>query len=290
VTDQRVLIVSSLWGRRVVSLIRTRLPAINLVSHANGRGTISFGTDTRGRPAAPAFEMIAEPIIVMELLLPSSATGYRTDPVPPLSAAQTAPIARNPPSIAERIRVIAPFLGVALFAGFFLTKLFYKPETVGEATLHLYFESREQIRLPLPAGWRGQHGHDRHDQCALLLDAESRPRFFVCAFGYLGDRGPTRLEDLTALVLRNAHTPGAAGTVESETHQTPRGAINTVTKTHSSSARFFGVVKSERAVDVTHLFMLDGILIELRFTEDAANRGTLDPIAWQLTQSAQLVK
>jgi hypothetical protein len=79
VTDQRVLIITRLFGRQVVTLLRSRLPEINVSEHGDGSGTLTFGPETTGRRqrTSPAFEFIADPKTVLALVMPQSSAGYR---------------------------------------------------------------------------------------------------------------------------------------------------------------------------------------------------------------------
>jgi hypothetical protein len=79
ITDQRVLIITHFFGREVVSVLRSKLPKINVCEHRDGSGTITFGPEVTGRrqPASPAFEFITDHKMVLSLLVPSSGHGYR---------------------------------------------------------------------------------------------------------------------------------------------------------------------------------------------------------------------
>jgi len=79
VTDRRVLIITRFFGKKVVTLLRSRLPEISVSEHRDGRGTLTFGPETtaRGQPASPAFEFIADPKTVLALLMPQMGSGYR---------------------------------------------------------------------------------------------------------------------------------------------------------------------------------------------------------------------
>jgi hypothetical protein len=80
VTNQRAIIASGIWSRRVTSLQLRTLPDVSVEEKASGRGSISFGSAflpgwTRGGIAAwpglqagPAFELIENPKAVFEII------------------------------------------------------------------------------------------------------------------------------------------------------------------------------------------------------------------------------
>lgn len=89
VTNRRVLILSGLAGKELRSLNLRAIPEILLKQHADGSGTISFGSATfpgngafRGWPGSekyllPAFEFIDDPQAVHRLVLAQQENGGR---------------------------------------------------------------------------------------------------------------------------------------------------------------------------------------------------------------------
>jgi hypothetical protein len=79
VTDRRVLIISTLFGRKVTSLARTRLPELHSETHADGRGTITFGPPStpKNMLASPSFDFIADAKTVLAMLDGGRESAYR---------------------------------------------------------------------------------------------------------------------------------------------------------------------------------------------------------------------
>ena len=179
---------------------------------------------------------------------------------------------------------------VALAAFISLPELWAR-ETIGRALLHLYYKSPTKALLPLPNGWRARYGIDRHEKCAILIDAALVPRFMACTFGY----GPGNPEYSGKPVTAAARADKAAASrrnpgesVSSDVRQTPSGPIHHVVRTYSTSASFH-VVTTGQVVEHEFFRMIGNDLLHLRTYQDAAQRSSLDPIAWELAQSMTLV-
>jgi hypothetical protein len=183
-------------------------------------------------------------------------------------------------------------MGIAVSLATFLFLVYHHPpDTVGQAFLHLYYKSPNMAVLPLPNGWRARYGIDRHEQCAILLDAARTPRFMACTFGY----GPGTPEYRGELVNAEARANEALGlrrhpaeTITSELRSTQSGPIRHVVRTYSTSASFH-VVTTGQVVE--HEFFRDvgsGVL-HLRTYEDAAQRSNLDSVAWRLAETMVIV-
>jgi len=179
---------------------------------------------------------------------------------------------------------------VALTTFLVLLKL-RPPDTLDRAFLHLYYKSRTMALLPLPSGWRARYGIDRHEKCAILIDAALVPRFLVCTFGG-GPENPEYSDEPVSAASRankaaaSRRNPGES--VSSDVRQTPLGPIHHVVRTYSTSVSF-NVVTTGQVVEHEFFRIIGNNLLHLRTYEDAAQRSSLDPIAWELAQSMILV-
>jgi len=179
---------------------------------------------------------------------------------------------------------------VALATFLILLKL-RPPDTIGRAVLHLYYKSPTMALLPLPSGWRARYGIERHEKCAILIDAALVPRFRACTFGYGPENPEYSGEPVSAAARANKaaasrRNPGES--VSSDVRQTPLGPIHHVVRTYYTSASF-DVVTTGQVVEHEFFRIIGNNLLHLRTYEDAAQRSSLDPIAWELAQSMMLV-
>ncbi len=129
---------------------------------------------------------------------------------------------------------------VALATFLILLKL-RPPDTIGRAVLHLYYKSPTMALLPLPSGWRARYGIERHEKCAILIDAALVPRFRACTFGYGPENPEYSGEPVSAAARANKaaasrRNPGES--VSSDVRQTPLGPIHHVVRTYYTSASF----------------------------------------------------
>lgn len=174
----------------------------------------------------------------------------------------------------------------------FLALLYFRPpDTMGHALLHLSYKSPTLALLPLPSGWRARYGIDRHEKCAILMDAALVPRFMACTFGYGPENHEFSGEPISAAAKANKAAasrrhPGEQ--VSSEVRQTRLGPIYHVVRTYPTSTPYYGVATGQ-VVEHEFFRMIGNDLLHLRTYEDATQRSHLDPIAWALAQSMMLV-
>ncbi|HVT39936.1 MAG TPA: hypothetical protein VHE78_12875 [Gemmatimonadaceae bacterium] len=173
----------------------------------------------------------------------------------------------------------------------FLILLKVRPsDSIGRGLLHLYYKSPTMALLPLPSGWRARYGIDRHEQCAILMDAARVPRFMACTFGYGPDNPEYSGERVSAAGrATKAAAPRIRGeSVSTDVRQTQSGPIHHVVRTYYSPASFHAVTTGQ-VVEHEFFRMFGTSLLHLRTYEDAAQRSSLDPIAWELAQGMILV-
>ena len=173
----------------------------------------------------------------------------------------------------------------------FLILLNYRPpDTTGHALLHLYYKSPTMALLPLPSGWHARYGFERHEKCAILIDAARAPRFLACTFGY-GRENPEYRGKTVSAAARASEAGASRGnpgeSVSSDVRQTPSGPIHHVLRTYYKSTGWpasFDVVTTGQVVEHEFFRIIGNDLLHLRTYEDASQRSSLDPIAWELAQ------
>ena len=145
--------------------------------------------------------------------------------------------------------------------------------------------------LPLPSGWRARYGIDRHEKCAILSDAALVPRLMACTFIHGPENPSYRGEpvDAAAQADKATETRGKTGEkVSSDVRQTPSGPIHHVMRTYYTSASLHGVTTGQ-VVEHEFFRIVGNNVLHLRTYEDATQRATLDPIAWELARNMTLV-
>jgi hypothetical protein len=163
--------------------------------------------------------------------------------------------------------------------------------TPGPAVLNLGHRNSGHAVLQIPSGWRVRpNGVDKWKQCAVLVDPVSRPRLMVCAFGYPtgSEQHPGSPDDAAALAKRLAGNRRTADeNVASDVHQTALGVIYEVARTYRTPASYH-VVTSGTVSEHEFVRTVGPYLLLLRVYEDAAQEATLDPIAVELAERAEI--
>jgi hypothetical protein len=186
---------------------------------------------------------------------------------------------------------VLTMMSLVALATFFILLTSHPPDTIGRALLHLYYKSPTMALLPLPSGWRARYGIERHEKCAILIDAALVPRFMACTSGYGPENPAYSGEPINAAARADEAAASRSKTgesVSSDVRQTPSGPIHHVVRTYYTSASFH-VVTTGQAVEHEFFRIIGDNLLHLRTYEDAAQRSTLDPIAWEMAQSMTLI-
>ena len=190
----------------------------------------------------------------------------------------------------RRIALVLAMASMVALGTFLILLTLHPPDTIDQALLHLYYKSPTMALLPLPSGWRARYGIERHEKCAILIDATLVPRFMACTFGY-GAENPEysgKAVSAAARVNAAASPRNSDESLSSDVRQTPSGPIHHVVRTYYTSGSFHGVTTGQ-VVEHEFFRIIGNDLLHLRTYEDAAQRSSLDPIAWDLAQSMTLV-
>ena len=182
-------------------------------------------------------------------------------------------------------------MGMVGIGTFFVIPYFRPADTIGQALLHLYYKSSTMALLPLPSGWHARYGVDRHEKCAILIDAALLPRLMACTFVHGPENPAYRGEPVDAAAQADkaaAMRDKTGESVSSDVRQTPSGPIHHVVRTYYSSASFH-VVTTGQVIEHEFFRMIGKNLLHLRTYEDAAQRSSLDPIVWELARTMTLV-
>jgi hypothetical protein len=191
----------------------------------------------------------------------------------------------------RRIALALVMISLVALATFFTLLKLHPPDTVGRALLHLYYKSPTMALVPLPSGWRARYGIERHEQCAILIDDSLVARFMACTFGQGPGNPEYSGEPVSAAARANTAAASRRNTAErvsSDVRQTPLGPIHHVVRRYYTPASFH-VVATGEVVEHEFFRMIGNTLLHLRTYEDAAQRSSLDPIAWDLAQRVMLV-
>jgi hypothetical protein len=181
----------------------------------------------------------------------------------------------------RKIALLLVLMSVVALGTFFILLTHRPPDTIGRALLHLYYKSPTMAHLALPNGWRARYGIDRHEKCAILIDATLVPRFMACTFGHGPENHEYSGEPVDAALRANkAASPRKPGEiVSSDVRQAMTGPVHHVVRAYNTSGSFHGVTTGQ-VVEHEFFRMVGNDLLHLRTYEDADQRSSLDPIAW----------